>query len=149
MQNRPLYDTGWRVGMPLPGQGKKHEAIQSTLAIGRTRIEDHRECRYLGNNAWSCGHIDQSEICDCHVCWPFVIEERYAFGMPAAAQNGLLDGKVYTPSTAQVLADAMNRIAHKSTTGVHHWVTEGMIHWAFLSRNMETGVITIRDWGAL
>ena len=31
-------------------------------------VESHEECKYLGNDAWDCGHIDNSEDCDCHVC---------------------------------------------------------------------------------
>ena len=31
-------------------------------------VESHKECKYLGNDAWDCGHIDNSEDCDCHVC---------------------------------------------------------------------------------
>lgn len=31
-------------------------------------VESHEECKYLGNDAWDCGHIDNSEYCDCHVC---------------------------------------------------------------------------------
>ena len=34
---------------------------------------NHSNCKYLGNDAWNCGHIDNSdmdEVCDCHVCQP-------------------------------------------------------------------------------
>lgn len=34
-------------------------------------FETHKNCKYLGNDAWNCGHIDNlqsDESCDCHVC---------------------------------------------------------------------------------
>lgn len=38
--------------------------------VPRSR-DAHRGCKYLGNNAWDCGHIDQSDgPCDCHACDP-------------------------------------------------------------------------------
>lgn len=33
------------------------------------REENHDACKYLGNDAWDCGHIDQAAgECDCHAC---------------------------------------------------------------------------------
>jgi len=30
---------------------------------------DHTaECKYLGNDAWNCGHLDNEECCDCEHC---------------------------------------------------------------------------------
>lgn len=28
---------------------------------------NHNRCKYLGNDAWDCSHIE-SNSCDCHVC---------------------------------------------------------------------------------
>ena len=28
----------------------------------------HSDCKYLGNDLWDCGHMDNAEECDCHAC---------------------------------------------------------------------------------
>lgn len=45
--------------------GDKH-----TVHIDSWEKADHTSCKYLGNDAWDCGHLDNLEIddCDCHVC---------------------------------------------------------------------------------
>lgn len=31
--------------------------------------QSHDDRKYLGNDLWDCGHIDNStDMCDCHVC---------------------------------------------------------------------------------
>src|SRR5579884_2798192 len=32
------------------------------------------ECRYLGNDSWDCGHMDNAEYCDCHICDPEILD---------------------------------------------------------------------------
>ena len=68
---------------------------------------------------------------------------------PAVEANGRLDGMEIPVSSPIQLAETMNAIAHKVSTGVHHWVTEGEIHWARLMVNLETGERTIGDLGLL
>jgi len=39
-------------------------------AIYDREIQQHMgECKYLGNDAWDCGHVDSSDDCDCHICY--------------------------------------------------------------------------------
>ena len=39
--------------------------------------ESHDDCKYLGNDLWDCGHIDNStDGCDCHVCVTELINAR-------------------------------------------------------------------------
>lgn len=117
--SRPIYDTGWRVGMPAYSQKRKHPLLQEhTIQITGLDGRVH-EVIFRG------------------------------LGLLAVEQNGMLDGREYAPSTPLRLAESMNHIAHKNSTGVHHWVTNGEIHWAFISINRETDAISILDHGLL
>jgi hypothetical protein len=58
-------------------------------------METHDTCRYLGNDAWDCGHIDNVNDCDCHVCASIMAVLRYKF-----AKGGKMPKKISTTDMA-------------------------------------------------
>jgi hypothetical protein len=53
----------------------------------------HETCKYLGNDAWDCGHIDNSDDCDCHGCkgTPFTEYQIFALADFCQSQNAQFD----------------------------------------------------------
>jgi hypothetical protein len=58
------------------------QAVATIISAGRIdgfdaevepmNADTHAFCKYLGNDAWDCGHLDNAEEqCDCHVCMPY------------------------------------------------------------------------------
>jgi hypothetical protein len=50
---------------------RAHGIDCDTLRHDAEESKHIKECEYVGNDAWDCGHIDNSdsdEQCDCHVC---------------------------------------------------------------------------------